>query len=80
MTAPIDVQFIAGKDGAPEYAVIPFKVFQTLCNSNKKIHRESDDMPHINYIYRGFTKSYSSSAASSCRSGASLFEKNETAA
>ena len=41
MTTLIDVQFIAGKDGRPEYAVVPFKVFQTLCNHKTK-QREND--------------------------------------
>jgi len=46
MTAPIDVQFIAGKDGAPEYAVIPFKVFQTLCNHKEREFNEKETIPH----------------------------------
>ena len=46
MIAPIDVQFIAGKDGAPEYAIIPFKVFQTLCNHKERAFNEKETIPH----------------------------------
>ena len=46
MTTLIDVQFIAGKDGKPEYAVIPFKVFQTLCNHKVREFNEKETIPH----------------------------------
>ena len=46
MIAPIDVQFIAGKDGRPEYAVIPFKVFKTLCNHKTKQRENDITIPH----------------------------------
>ena len=46
MTTLIDVQFIAGKDGRPEYAVIPFKVFQTLCNHKAKQRENDITIPH----------------------------------
>ena len=46
MIAPIDVQFIAGKDGTPEYAIIPFKVFQTLCNHKERAFNEKETIPH----------------------------------
>ncbi|MEL3905106.1 MAG: helix-turn-helix transcriptional regulator [Treponemataceae bacterium] len=36
MKTLIDVQFIASKDGTPEYAVIPFKIFQALCGHTEK--------------------------------------------
>ena len=46
MIAPIDVQFIAGKDGVPEYAIIPFKAFQTLCNHKVREFNEKETIPH----------------------------------
>ncbi|MGF7108441.1 helix-turn-helix domain-containing protein [Treponema pedis] len=46
MTTPIDVQFIAGKDGSPEYAVIPFTVFQKLCNHKVREFNEKETIPH----------------------------------
>ena len=46
MTTLIDVQFIAGKDGRPEYAVVPFKVFQTLCNHKTKQRENDITIPH----------------------------------
>ena len=46
MTTLIDVQFIAGKDGKPEYAVIPFKVLQTLCNHKVREFNEKETIPH----------------------------------
>ena len=46
MAIPIEAQFIAGKDGRPEYAVIPFKVWQTLFS--EKIQQKEDNItiPH----------------------------------
>ena len=46
MTTLIDVQFIAGQDGRPEYAVVPFKVFQKLCNHKVREFNEKETIPH----------------------------------
>ena len=45
MAIPIKAQFIAGDDGRPEYAIIPFKSFQLLCGH--KDEEETDVLiPH----------------------------------
>ena len=45
MAIPIKAQFIAGQDGRPEYAIVPFKSFQLLCG-----HKDEEDtdvlIPH----------------------------------
>ena len=46
MTPLIEAQFIAGRDGRPEYAVIPFKVFQTLCGHKERAFNEKETIPH----------------------------------
>ena len=44
MATPIEAQFIAGKDGKPEYAVIPFQVFQTFFS--EKIRQKEERKIH----------------------------------
>ena len=46
MTTLIDVQFIAGKDGKPEYAVIPFKVFQDFFSEKVQQKEDNITIPH----------------------------------
>ncbi|MGP1455110.1 MAG: helix-turn-helix domain-containing protein [Treponema sp.] len=46
MTQPIEAQFITGKDGRPEYAVIPFKVFQAFFSQNIQQKEDTITIPH----------------------------------
>lgn len=46
MAIPIEAQFIVGKDGKPEYAVIPFQVFQTFFSENIRQKEDTITIPH----------------------------------
>lgn len=46
MTTLTNIQFIKNQAGVPEYAIVPFKVFQTLINGNTKELTEEKTIPH----------------------------------
>lgn len=46
MTPLIEAQFIAGRDGRPEYAVIPFKVFQDFFSEKVQQKEDNITIPH----------------------------------
>jgi len=46
MTTLTNIQFIKNQAGVPEYAVVPFKVFQTLINNNEQSDIEEKTIPH----------------------------------
>lgn len=46
MTTLTNVQFIKNQAGIPEYAIIPFNVFQALVSGNVKTKIEEPTIPH----------------------------------
>ena len=46
MAPLIEAQFIAGRDGRPEYAVIPFKVFQDFFSEKVQQKEDNITIPH----------------------------------
>jgi len=46
MTTLTNIQFIKNQTGVPEYAIIPFDVFQALVHGNEQVRLEEKTIPH----------------------------------
>ncbi|QTQ12206.1 helix-turn-helix transcriptional regulator [Treponema parvum] len=46
MTTLTNIQFIKNQEGMPEYAIVPFNVFQTLISGSEQAITEEKTIPH----------------------------------